>query len=219
MYHHVVNPPAGANAVERDLSVPPAMFTQQLAYLRRAGFETITLLELAQHLTHGAPLPEKPVILTFDDGYADNYTYAFPLLREYGYRATFFVLTDFVDQRRPAYMSWTQIEEMARTGMEFGSHTRDHTDLRRRSYDYLVWQLLGSKQTLEAHLGRPMQVFCYPSGKYDAGVAEVLASAHYVVAVTVDSGSVHAGDGLLHLKRLRVRGGDSLARFMLMAGD
>ncbi len=214
MYHHLVDPPAGANAVERDLSVSPAQFREQLAWLQRNGYQTITLQELAQHFNQGAPLPEKPVILSFDDGYADNYTYAFPLLREYGFQATFFVLTDFVDQRRAPYLSWAQIEEMARAGMEIGSHSRDHTDLRRRSNEFLVWQLLGSKQTLDVHLGKPMQVFCYPAGKYDAGVTAMLQSAHYVAAVTVDSGSIHTRDDLFLLKRLRVRGGESLAYFI-----
>jgi len=215
MYHHVADAAPGANAVERDLSVSPARFAEQLAWLRQAGYETITLTELAAHFSEGRSLPAKPIILTFDDGYADNYEQAFPLLKAQGYRGAFFILTDFVDEGRAGYMNWPQIEEMERAGMEIGSHGRNHIDLRRKSWDYLVWQLLGSKQTLEAHVERPVQTFCYPSGKYDSHVASVLRSAGYVVAVTVDQGSRHSEQDLLQLKRLRVRGGDALTRFIL----
>ena len=213
MYHHISEPPSGANAVERDLSVSPARFEEQLNYLKGAGYETISTIDLIYHLTLGAPLPARPVIITFDDGYDDNYTNAFPLLQKYEFTATFYVVTDYIDRGLSRYMTWDQIEEMAGGGMEIGSHSRDHPDMRGRSADFLVWQILGSKQTLESHIGRPVHAFSYPSGAYDDRVIEVLRSAHFWAAVTTVQGATHHSNGIFQLTRIRVRGGDSLYRF------
>lgn len=213
MYHHIADPPAGAKAVERDLSVSPARFEEQLRYLREAGYQSITTTDLVYHLTLGRPLPPKPVIITFDDGYRDVYTNAFPLLQKYGFTATIYVITDFVDRELTPYLTWSQIEEMYAAGMEFGAHSRDHPDLRHKSYDFLVWQILGPKQTLEAHLPAPVRTFSYPSGAYDQHVIDVLRSAHYWCAVTAEQGATHTSDGLFTLSRIRVRRADTLESF------
>ena len=105
-------------------------FESHLKYLKENGYHAITLDELLDFLTTGKPLPEKPVILTFDDGYADNYTNAFPLLQKYGMIGHFFIITDFVNEKRAEYMTWPQIEEMSAAGQRFGSHSRDHPDLK-----------------------------------------------------------------------------------------
>ncbi|MBC7241338.1 MAG: polysaccharide deacetylase family protein [Anaerolineae bacterium] len=213
MYHHIADPPAGAKAVERDLSVSPARFEEQLRHLRDAGYQSISTVDLVYHLTLGTSLPAKPVIITFDDGYRDIYTNAFPLLRAYGFTATVYVITDFVDRGLTPYLTWPQIEEMYAAGIEFGAHSRDHPDLRRRSYDFLVWQILGPKQTLEAHLPAPVRTFSYPSGGYDQHVIDVLRSAHYWCAVTAEQGATHSSDGLFTLSRIRVRRADTLETF------
>jgi len=158
----------------------------------------------------GKPLPEKPLIITFDDGYADNYYNAFPLLKKYGFKATFFIITDFIDQRRPDFMTWKQIEEMAQAGMEIGAHGRDHSDLKGRPLDYLVWQILGSRQTLEAH-GIEPRFFSYPFGHYDDEVIKVLHSAHFWGAVTVHPGTLQTYEDVFRLKRIRVNGRESLS--------
>jgi len=214
MYHHITIPPANANRIERDISVSPAAFAEQLRYLKETGYETIYLEDLVYHLTIGRELPPNPVIITFDDSYLDNYTVAFPLLQEYGFAATFFIITDYVDHGLSRYMSWEQIREMEAAGMEIGSHSRDHADLRRRSYDFLVWQLLGSRETLEANLRNPIRAFSYPSGAHDAFVIEVLQSAHYWCAVGIEQGALQSSDRLYNLKRIRVRGSDSLEKFV-----
>lgn len=213
MYHHIADPPANAKAVERDLSVSPARFEEQLRHLREAGYQSISTVELVYHLTLGTPLPPKPIIITFDDGYRDVYTNAFPLLQKYGFTATIYVITDFVDRGLTPYLTWPQIEEMGAAGMEFGAHSRDHPDLRRKPYDFLVWQILGPKQTLEAHLPAPVRTFSYPSGAYDQHVIDVLRSAHYWCAVTAEQGASHSSDGLFTLSRIRVRRADTLETF------
>jgi len=112
MYHYINTPPPNADAIRRDLSVPPERFREHLAYLKSQGYQTITLHDLVYALTRGTPLPPKPIILTFDDGYEDNYTNAFPILQEFGYIGTFFIITNNPDTGRPGYMSWDQLREM-----------------------------------------------------------------------------------------------------------
>ena len=213
MYHHIAEPPSGSDSVERDLSVSPAKFEQQLRFLSESGYETISTIDLVSHLALDRPLPAKPIIITFDDGYSDNYTGAFPLLQQYGYAATFYIITDYVDRGLLRYMTWNQIEAMADQGMEIGSHSRDHPDMHGKPYDYLVWQILGSQQTLEAHLNAPVRTFSFPSGSYDDFSIQVLESTHFWVAVTTGQGATHSTEGLFKLKRIRVRGGDSMDRF------
>ena len=106
MYHYLSTPPGDADIYRRDLSVAPELFAQQLDRLQSEGFTTISFYDFMQALTTGAPLPEKPVILTFDDGYRDNYENAFPALRDRGMTATFFVVTDFIDEARDEYLTW-----------------------------------------------------------------------------------------------------------------
>ncbi len=216
MYHYLSTPPPGANIYRRDLSVSPEQFDAQLRYLKEQGYHTVSLRDLLYALNRGWDLPDKPIILTFDDGYADNYTNAFPLLRKYGFTATFFVLTSLVDEEHPGYLTWLQIREMSRAGMEFGSHSKDHPDLRRRNRDFLIWQILGSKQSIESYTRKPVFAFSYPSGHYDVRVEKVLAEAGYLASVTTEQGTEHTSDRLLRLERIRVRGEYNVDRFAEM---
>jgi len=206
MYHYISAPPADADVYRRDLSVAPERFESHLKYLREAGYQTVTLDDLLYALTQGRTLPAKAVILTFDDGYEDNYTNAFPLLQRYGMVGHFFIITDFVNQGRPGYMSWPQIEEMAAAGQRFGSHSRDHPDLKGKPLDYLVWQALGGKESIEEHLGDHPRWISYPSGSYDEQVIAVYRSAGYWGGLSIRQGATHTLDDIFQLKRVRVRG-------------
>lgn len=206
MYHYLSDPPADADIYRRDLSVAPARFESHLQYLAEAGYQTITLDDLLYALAQGRMLPEKPVILTFDDGYEDNYTNAFPILRQHGAVAHFFIVTDFINQGRTGYLTWPEIEEMAAAGQRFGSHSRDHPDLRAQSVDYLVWQALGSKESIEEHLGYHPRWIAYPSGGYDSQAIAVFESADYWGGLTTQQGATHTLDGIFTLRRVRVRG-------------
>jgi peptidoglycan/xylan/chitin deacetylase (PgdA/CDA1 family) len=213
MYHHIAVPGPNADAIRRDLSVSPANFEAQLGYLVEHGYEPITLESLILHLQVGSSLPPKPVILTFDDGFKDHYTNAYPLLKRYGFTGTFFVITGFVDEGRPGHMSWPEIELLHANGMEIGSHTYTHPSLAGKSFDYIVWQVLGSKEAIEARTQEPLRFFCYPSGQYDQQVVDVLQSAGYWGAVTVEAGSLQASERPFELKRIRVRGAYDLEDF------
>jgi len=214
MYHHIADPPPDADPIRRDLSVSPQAFEAQLHYLVRAGYQPITLRDLIYHLTLGDPLPEKPIVLTFDDGYQDNYTNAYPLLKKYGFVGTFFIVTEPVDKGRAGYMSWAQIEIMSTGGMEIGAHSyTHHLGLRGKSVDYIIWQAVGSKEAIEARIQQPVRFFSYPSGGYDEQVVNVLHSANFWGAVTTETGTYHSSQRLFELWRIRVRGSDTLDTF------
>jgi len=206
MYHYLSDPPADADVYRRDLSVTPAQFESHLKYLADAGYHAITLDDLLYALAQGQTLPAKPVILTFDDGYEDNYANAFPLLQKYNMVGHFFVISDFVNQERPGYMTWSQIEEMAAAGQRFGSHSRDHPNLSGKSDDYLVWQALGGKEALAEHLDQHPRWITYPAGQYDDRTIAVYKSADYWGGLTTQQGATHTLDDIFELKRVRVRG-------------
>jgi peptidoglycan/xylan/chitin deacetylase (PgdA/CDA1 family) len=214
MYHYVGELPADADVYRRDLTVSAEAFEAQLQYLAQAGYHTISLIDLHRLLTEGRPLPDKPVVLTFDDGYRDAYTVVFPLLQEYGFLGTFFVLATPAHFENPNHLTWAMMAEMARAGMSIQGHGRDHVDLRGCSYDFLVYQLLGVKEAVEYHTGQPVVFFCYPSGQYDQRVIAVLESAGYWGGVTTEHGRVHTREDLFTLDRIRIRGTDSLETFI-----
>jgi len=214
MYHYVSELPPDPDVYRLDLTVLPENFYAQLQYLADAGYHTITLTDLYLHLTQGYPLPEKPIVLTFDDGYRDAYEVVFPLLLDYGFTGTFFVLATPTHFESPDYMTWAQMKEMSDAGMEIQSHGRDHVDLRGRSYDYLVYQTVGIQEAIQYHTGRLPRFFCYPSGQYDADVIGVLESAGYWGAVTTAWGKTHTQDNFFEMPRLRIRGSDTLEGFI-----
>lgn len=215
MYHHVSAAPAGADALRRDLSVAPDDFEAHLRYFRDAGYHSVTLYDLAMYLQRGVPLPKKPICFTFDDGYKDHITHAVPLLIKYGFRGTFFVITGYADEGRAGYLSWDDIIAMHAVGMEIGSHSYMHADLAGQTVEYVVWQVLGAKEALEARLGAIAPLFCYPFGHYDEQVIAVVRSANYWMGVTTAQGVRHASDGVFELRRVRVRGGDDVNGLLL----
>lgn len=214
MYHHIQAAPAGSGALVSDLSVNPENFEAQLRYLSKEGYESITLDDLALHLTVGKPLPPKPIIFTFDDGYSDAFTHAFPLLRRYGFFGTFFLISAPIDANNGDFLSWAEVEEMYAAGMQFQPHTYDHPDLRNRGFDFVVFQILAAKEAIEARTGEPCRFFAYPSGRYDQFVIDVLRSADYWGAVLTEQGATHTPADLFTLNRVRVRGGDDLDSFI-----
>lgn len=213
MYHYLSIPPADADIYRKDLSVTPKNFETQLIYLKENGYSTISLADLAYHLAGRYDLPPHPIIITFDDGYVDNYANAFPLLKKYGFTATFSVVTDPLDFGDPRYMSWDNIIEMHAAGMEIGAHTKRHYDLRSDDIDFLVYEILGSKEAIEARINEPVRVFVYPSGKYTSLTEKVVASANYWVALTTAYGAEERFATRFELPRIRIRGTDSIETF------
>ncbi len=219
MYHYVSELPPDADSLRRGLTVEPADFEAQLQYLKDAGYETVLLKDLYDALSLGKPLPEKPIVLTFDDGHKDHYTDVLPLLQKYDYVGEFFVLATPAHFEAEAYMTWNEIQALAEAGMAVQGHGRDHYDLRSRDYDFLVFQILGIKEAVEAHTGQPVTFFCYPSGKYDRDVLAVTESAGYLGGVTTEWGTKETLDNRFTWPRIRVRGGWSLEAYIEMLQD
>jgi peptidoglycan/xylan/chitin deacetylase (PgdA/CDA1 family) len=213
MYHYISVPPEDADEYRLDLSVTPENFRAQMEYLAANGFTTIDLYDLSLAITEKIELPQKPVIVTLDDGYRDNYENAFPVLRALGQSATFFIATNFIDQNDPNYMTWAMIEEMAAAGMRFEPHSKTHPDLRDQEHDFLVWQILGSQETLAAHLGYTPRYFAYPSGRYDDAVIQVMVELDFWGAVTTAGGKWHGYEDRYQWTRMRVRNTTVLSEF------
>lgn len=214
MYHYISVPPEDADVYRTDLSVEPAVFAEQMAYLAANGYTTIDFYELAQAISDKIDLPPKPVILTFDDGYADNYANAFPILQQYGFTGTFFVVTEFIDRGYEGYMTWEMVQEMAAAGHRFEPHSRNHPDLRDRDRDFLIWQMLGPQETLAHHLGYTPRFFSYPSGRYDDAAAGMLNELGFWGAVTTMGGKWHGFEDRYEWTRLRIRHDTPLVEFI-----
>ncbi len=214
MYHYVSIPPEDADVYRTDLSVEPEVFREQMAYLAENGFTTVDLYDLSRTISNKQELPEKPIILTFDDGYLDIYENAFPILQEYGFTGTFFIPTAFIDNNRAGYMNWAMIEEMAAEGHRFEPHSRTHLDLRGRERDTLIWEILGPQETLAAHIGYTPRYFAYPSGQYDQDVISLLYELDFWGAVTTMGGKWHGFIDRYEWVRLRIRNDTPLAEFI-----
>ncbi len=198
--------------------MPPEKFDAQMNLLAGQGYHSITLLEMYAYLQKGEPLPTTPVVITFDDGYIDNYQFAFPILKKYGFIGTFFILSGPIDNGNPNYMTWDMVKELSNSGMDIELHSRDHVDLRNRSFQYLVFQIVGGRQTIEAHTGQPIHFMAYPSGKYDAAVLRFLPSADFWGAVTTQNGKVHSLTDALTWTRVRISGRQTIKGFAKTLG-
>ena len=173
MYHRVGTPPVGSKLA--DLWVSPEELSRQLAYLKSGGWSTVLFSELQKALTGKGSLPSKPILLTFDDGYANNYDVAFPILKESRAKAGIFLIHETLGRHNawhdPAGESWIpmlrleQAREMQESGLvEFGSHTMRHPRLTKISSDEARWEIAESKRRLESDFGREFCAFAYPYG-------------------------------------------------------
>lgn len=213
MYHYLSAPPEDADIYRTDLSVTPDNFRAQMAYLAQNGYSTVDFYALTLAMLGRKELPPKPVIVTFDDGYVDAYLNAFPILREFGFSATFFIITEFVDFEQPGYLSWPMIEEMVAAGMRMEPHTKTHQNLDKRERDYVIYQILGSQETLAAHIGYTPRYFAYPGGRYDEQVIDVLRELDFWGAVTTAGGTWHDFEQRYEWTRMRVRYTTALPEF------
>ncbi|TMG05469.1 MAG: polysaccharide deacetylase family protein [Chloroflexi bacterium] len=223
IYHHFA-PDLPADPQQASISVTTSAFGDQLGWLADNGYTSITVAELYNAFYYDLPLPAKPVILVVDDGYAEVYQLAFPLLKEHGFGATIATITGAVDH--PVYLTWDQIREMADSSIEFVSHSVTHGNLAAMSRDDVGKELGDSRGTLEEKLGRPVQFFVYPYGEpfvYGSDearqlVLDVLRETGYLGALTTSSGppyiSVQRADAPYQLHRIPVSGGEALPRFV-----
>ncbi len=216
MMYHLIGPPdrPGNDA----LATSEADFAAQMSYLDCAGYTPITVQRLFDAFDGKSALPEKPIILTFDDGWAGQYTYGFPVLQQHEFVGSFAIVTGFVDAGGP-YMTWAQIGEMSQAGMEMMSHTVTHIDLGTQDDATDIEQLASSKADLESHLGHDVPYFVYPAGEpfrsgstqRQAEVVQMLRDAGYKGALL--DGTGYGAQDPSHpyeLNRVRVSGGEDI---------
>jgi peptidoglycan/xylan/chitin deacetylase (PgdA/CDA1 family) len=186
-YHCVGSQPEGADEMARSLTVGPEQFEAHLDLLQSRGYLTVTFRQVCAALAGEEELPARAVAITFDDGYLDNYSTAFPLLRARGMTATFFVATGAMG--RPGCMSWDQLREMEEDGMSIQSHTVTHPDLTRISDGRLDAELFDSRRAIAENLGEWPVALSYPGGKCNARVTDRALKAGYSLAVTTVCGT------------------------------
>ncbi len=223
MYHHISNdvPPT---ALGMSLTITVKMFTQQLDYLKQQGYHTITFNQLFDALYYAGPLPPRPIILTFDDGYNDAFLNAYPILKAHGFSGMFYIITGKVNWA--GYLNWQQIRTMFAQGMQIGSHTIHHVDIGSLflySLTMAQQELQVSQAVLQKQLGTVIQQFCYPSGApFKTGsralqqqIMTLLAADGYVGATTDPgmSGIYQSSLRPLALLRVRVDGRSDLQFF------
>lgn len=211
LMYHKVDAIVPNEAVGRDLTVEPAAFAAQLAYLREHRIRTITAAELATAIARGER-PHDAVVLTFDDGYADAATTALPLLRRYGARATFYVSSGFVGT--PRHLTWRQMRAMRAAGMEVACHGTDHLDLSTLDRAGQLREAAGCMKRFAHYLGGAAPItYAYPAGKYDATTLAIMRELGIRAAFTEIPGNVSDLTQPFELPRRRVRHDDDLARF------
>jgi len=228
MYHKVGEPPPGSQLAK--LWVSAADFRRQMGHLKRHGYTAMLFAELRDAELGRRTLPDRPVLITFDDGYANNAEVAVPIMREFGMKGNIFLVYETVDRHNswhdPAsepwvrMLTWAAIDEIQRSGIvEFGSHTMRHPNLARIPLDEVRWELFESKKRLEDKLGREMIGFAYPygAGAFVPEVRRLAREAGYRYDFSIKQGispwpwDPESGP----LKRLFVRGDDYLLDFHL----
>ncbi len=191
------------------LFVTSEEFQQHVDTLVRQGYRSIRMSEFAVYLQNGTRMPEKSVVFTFDDGFRNNYDYVLPLLTQYGCVGTFFVVVhriggigEWSPKTAAPLLTWKQIQELHRAGMEIGSHTLSHPDLTRERRIERRKELVDSRKALEDKLGASVQSFCYPFGEFNEEVEGEVQDAGYTSACTVMRGNRHGRQDLFRIRRI-----------------
>lgn len=185
------------------LSVLPQDFDKQMAYLKNNDYHVITPDDLYENLEHNKELPANPVLITFDDGYKDNYVNAYPILKKYGFSATIFVITGFLD-KYPNYLTWDQCKELKKHGFYIESHTVTHRSLTSLSNKQIESEIVNSKKALDERLQQDTHYFAYPTGTYNLYIAKMIKNAGYRAAFSIKYGNVTNDSNIFALERIPI---------------
>ena len=191
------------NSMFISLAVEPEDFDWQMKYLVDHGYHTISIDELYDFLAGQGTLPDRPVLITFDDGYVDNYTNAYPILKKYNLKATIFIVTGFVSKRR-GYLTWDQLREMEKNGIMAQSHTVTHAPLPELSDERIREELVESKRQAETELGHPVEFIAYPTGVHDLHIVGIAKEAGYKGGFTVKYGNVDRNSNVYAMERVPI---------------
>lgn len=211
MYHRVGDLPENADATTTDLTVSTANFEEQMTFLDKQGYVSITPDQLYGWLSKGQEIPKKSVIITFDDGYQDVFDNAVPILLEHHFVGVFGIITGFVGTRD--YASWQTIGAAKAKGMIIVSHSFSHFDFSKHNYTDQEYSIAKSTMDINDNLGFTPTYFIYPYGTYNTDTENILTAHGYVMALTTAYGFAQKGENLLEIPRIRVHGKEVLPRF------
>lgn len=221
MYHAF----GGPNEAAKRYVIPIRRFAIQMACLKLLGYRVVSLEDYLRHRAEYSLPPARSVVITIDDGYADNWTLAYPVLTCHGFSATIFVVSKQVGSRyhiekesdlngRPM-LSWSQINTMVKNGIQIGAHTRSHPDLTKIALPHAQQEISGAKTDLEQALGIPIRLFSYPFGANDTNIQIIVQESGFLGSCSVKSGLNTPMTSVHLLRRVEIRGTDSLIAFAL----
>jgi peptidoglycan/xylan/chitin deacetylase (PgdA/CDA1 family) len=224
MYHSIADRDESAVHPYYRTATSPAIFEAQLNTLRELGYRACSLDQALRQLQQHPQSAAKSVVLTFDDGYRNFYTSAFPRLHRYGFTATVFLPTAFIGDAPRRFkhedcMTWSEVRELQRHGIDFGSHTVTHPQLRELAPSAIQDEIANSKETIEQKLGSRVDSFAYPYAfpqtdrHFTRMLRGLLTAAGYVSGVCTIAGQAKPGSDRLFLERLPVNSGDDRAFF------
>lgn len=197
LYYHSVR-----ESADNEVTISPEMLKTQLKYIKDQGYVTLTISELKEYLLNNSPIPKKSIVITFDDGYMDNYFNAFPILKNLNMVATIFCITS--DLNGTYYLSIDAINEMCHYGIDFQSHTVNHPKLDKMTYDEQLIELKESKKTLESITGKKVDCIAYPFGDFNADSIKAAKDSGYSLGFTTKIGFSDRDDNPLKLDRIYI---------------
>lgn len=208
VYHGVFPHHPGQTAEQIEYDVSPENFEMQMQYLKDSGYRVISLLALVDALEKGDTIPAKSVVITLDDGSENQYVHAFPILKKFGYNATFYVYPNPIVVGHSGFMTFDQLREMQNAGMTIESHTRTHprlTDIKTvKGGGGLEWELKGSKTILEKELGVPIDHIAFPYGLHNALSDSVMKAVGYKSARGFPAGGWNSKSTIFALKAFEI---------------
>lgn len=214
MYHYI-EPQDKDDKIRASLTTNPYTLDAEIKTLKDSDYTFMTAFELSQVINGKKSLPGKPVLLTFDDGYRDFYTYAYPILKRYNVPATQYVITGYLNN--PNHLTVSQLQEIARDNLvEIGAHTVTHDWLKGKNPQEVTFQVSKSKEDLEKLTGKPVNSFAYPYGAFDLQAAKIVDAAGYTNSVSTIPGIIQSHENRFFLYRLRPGGrtGESLINWL-----
>ncbi|MCL4417949.1 MAG: polysaccharide deacetylase family protein [Actinobacteria bacterium] len=211
MYHHIQPESLAKEKGQTALTVDNGVFDQQMAYLVSQGYTSISAEQLANDLKNRSGLPSKPIVITMDDGYKDNFTYAFPIIQKYGLTANIMIATGLMEN--PDWLSWNDLKTMVDSGRFYAyNHTWSHISLAGASEDKARSEIQTASKQLQDHLGRSGNVFTYPYGSQNQRVIDILTQDGFIAAFSTIPGKTQCQSFIYALHRTRV-GNGSLAYY------
>lgn len=211
MYHSISSQ---ASSGFRPCIVTPETFDKHLSYLEQQHYTSLTVTQLVQALVTGSDLPARPIVITFDDGYADFYTAALPALQRHGFSATLYVATAFIggtsrwlqhmDEGDRPMLTWEQLAEISASGIECGAHTHTHPALDMLPPSEARNEILRSRRLLEEHLGQHVASFAYPFGFHNPRLQQIVRESGFASACVIKRKMISDRDNLYTLPRLAI---------------